>query len=137
MAVRIEDDDTVEVAMAPLIDCVFLLLIFFLVATTMKKIEKELPVELPTSGAAVTAEVTDSLVVVGIDRNGSFYLGSEPVGIEALHAKMREAAATNPNGRIRIDGDRDAPFQSLVHLLDLCEFEGLGNVGIHARREEK
>ena len=45
MRVRLDDEDDVQVQMAPLIDCVFLLLSFFLVATTLKKIEKELPLD--------------------------------------------------------------------------------------------
>ena len=48
-----ESDSDDEVQMAPLIDCVFLLLIFFLVATKLKKVEPEVPIELPVSGAAI------------------------------------------------------------------------------------
>ena len=49
MKVDLRDDEGIEVQMAPLIDCVFLLLIFFLVATTLKKINNELPLVLPLS----------------------------------------------------------------------------------------
>ncbi len=132
MAIRLDDgsNDT-EVQMAPLIDCVFLLIIFFLVATTMKKIDKELPVQLPDSGAAIEVSREDSLVIIGLDRAGGVYWGAEPVSHEVLHHKLREVANINKNQRIRIDGDRQTPFQSLVYVLDLCQFEGLNHVGIH------
>ena len=65
---KLEDDLPVEVQMAPLIDCVFLLLIFFLVATTLRKIIKELPVELPDSAAAIEVRQEDDLLVIGMLR---------------------------------------------------------------------
>jgi len=64
MRVRLEDDEQVEVQMAPLIDCVFLLLIFFLVATTLKKIDKELPLDLPEAAAAVSKQVVDDMTII-------------------------------------------------------------------------
>lgn len=136
MPIRIEnEEETVDVQMTPMIDCVFLLLIFFLVSSQMKKIEKELPVELPESAAALNVKASDDMLVVGIDATGRFYLGAEPVSMETLRTRLHETALADPHQRIRIDGDRLAPFQSLVHILDICQFEGLRNVGVNARVE--
>jgi len=133
MRVRLEDDDTVEVQMAPLIDCVFLLLIFFLVATTLKKIEKELPLDLPEAAASVSRQLTDNMTIISIDAAGNLYLGSEPVGQGYLIEKLREIGANDANPRIRIDADRNAPVWAAVQVLDLCNFEGLRNVGIKTK----
>ena len=134
MRVRIEDDDQVEVQMAPLIDCVFLLIIFFLVATTLKKIEKELPLELPEAAAAVGRQVDDNMTIVSIDRDGNLYLGSEPVGQGYLGRKLRELAQQDPEHRIRIDADRQAPLWAAVQVLDMCNFENVKNVGIKTKQ---
>lgn len=137
MRIDLQDDETVDVQMAPLIDCVFLLIIFFLVSTVMKKLEKELPVDLPRPATQISREVKKEaeMLIIGVDRQGRFHLGSNPVGLEMLHSRLKETAATNPLKRIRIDGDRLAPFESVVHLLELCQLEGLKNVGIHTARE--
>lgn len=135
MAIRVETDKGLDVQMTSMIDCIFLLIIFFLVSSQMKKVEKELPVNLPDSAAALNVKAAPDMIVVGIDNNGSFYIGGEPVGYEALQTKLREAAAANPDRRIRIDGDESAPFSSLVHIFDICQFEGLTNVGINTRVE--
>ena len=103
-------------------------------ATTVKTHERELPVELPQSAAAFNIEQEPDLLIVGVDRNGQPYLGPEPVSTERLHQRLKEASLKNPQQRIRIDGDRDTAFQHVVHILDLCEFEGLRNVGIHTRK---
>lgn len=134
MRVRMEDDEQVRVQMAPLIDCVFLLLTFFLVATTLKKIEKELPLDLPEAAAAVSRQVQDNMTIISIDRSGNLYLESEPVGQGYLGRKLRELAGQDANHRIRIDADRDAPLWAAVQILDVCSFEGLKNVGIKTKR---
>ena len=136
MRVELSDDDVMEVQMAPLIDCVFLLLIFFLVATTLKKIDRELPLELPESAAAVAAPRADDLLVVSLDSAGRFYLGSSPASVGMLHERLREAARANPDHKIRIEGDRTAPLEAIVHVLDLCNFEGLKNVRIRANDQK-
>ena len=66
MRIDIQEDDGIEVQMAPLIDCVFLLLIFFLVATTLKKIEKEVPLELPD--AKLAAREVPRILDIGCGR---------------------------------------------------------------------
>lgn len=133
-----EDDGTNEINMTPIIDCVFLLLIFFLVATVLKKVDKELDVELPQAAHATDRKYTEQkLVVVGVDAEGGFYLDGQPVGLERLHARLGEIAQENPRQRVRIDGDKAASFQSLAHILDICSFEGLKNVGIHTKSPER
>ncbi len=135
MRIRMEeDDDQVVVQMAPLIDCVFLLLIFFLVATTLKKIEKDLPLELPEAAAAVSRQLEGNMTIVSIDRDGNLYLGSEPVGQGYLAAKLEELAGKDPDHRIRIDADREAPLWAAVQILDMCNFENLTNVGIRTKQ---
>ena len=131
------DDEVDEINMTPMIDCVFLLLIFFLVSSQMKKVEKELPVDLPTSVAAINTKASANMLVIGVDAMGIFYLGAEPVSREALRARIKSVAAINPNQRVRIDGDRAAPFQALVEILDVCNVEGLNNIGLNARVENR
>lgn len=134
MRLRYEEDEAIEVQMAPLIDCVFLLLIFFLVATTLKKIEKELPVELPESQAALEVQVQEDLFTIGLDAAGQTYIKAEKVSLSMLRQQLQQAAAQDKTQRVRIDTDRATPAQYIVHVLDLCQFEGLTNVGIHTKR---
>ncbi|MGI5869501.1 MAG: ExbD/TolR family protein [Kiritimatiellia bacterium] len=131
MAVKFEDEEPVEIQMTSLIDCVFLLLIFFLVSSQMKKIEKELPIELPHANATRQVKAHPELTTVSVDRNGGLYVNSRPVGAEGLRAQLREAAREHPNMRIRLNGDVFAPFRSIVHVLDVCQGEGLTVVGIN------
>ena len=124
-----------QVQMAPLIDCVFLLLIFFLLATTLKKIEKELPLELPHSAAAIDVAEEPDLLIISVDRAGRKYIGAEPLGTRALHAYIKNAARQDPHQRVRVDADELARYRDVLEVIELCQFEGLRNVGLHTRKD--
>lgn len=134
MRVKRQEEESIEIPLIPMIDCMLVIIIFFLVATTLKTHEKELPLKLPQSAAAFNTEQEPDLLIIGVDRTGQTYLGAAQVSTERLHQRLKDASLKNPQQRIRIDGDQDTAFQNIVHVLNLCEFEGLRNVGIHTRK---
>lgn len=68
MRLNYDEDDKVEVQMSPLIDCVFLLLIFFLVTTMMKKWEMQIPLTLPTMTSSLsTTRSGEEAVIIAVD----------------------------------------------------------------------
>ena len=139
MRVKKPEDEPFEIMLIPMIDCMLVIIIFFLVATTMKQHEKQLPINLPVSAAALTIEKPPSFFAIGLDRQGHAYISTgdraEQVDNERLHARIREVARANPSQRIRIDGDRDARFEDIVRVIDLCQFEGLRNIGLHTKSD--
>ena len=72
------NEEEPEVSMSPLIDCVFLLLIFFLVSTMTKVKNRDIPVDLPASQAAVKLKPDDKQAIVGLDSEGNFYWDGQP-----------------------------------------------------------
>ena len=133
MRMNLDDGDDVTLDMGPLIDCVFLLLIFFLVSTTMKKPEPEIPVELPEPALSAVERPSANVQNLVIDATGDFYWGSTPVGQQELHARIREWGENSPDARLRIKVDRNAPSRHLVQVMDLCAYEGLTNYAIHTQ----
>lgn len=136
MQVDFGEEEGIEVQMAPLIDCVFLLLIFFLVATTLKKIDEELPLILPDSQATLEVQQPDDYSVIGIDIEGNFYYNGSPVSVATLQSTLRGIANENPEHKIRLDADKEAQFQKFMQVMDILRFEGLSNVGINTRKDE-
>lgn len=142
MRINLGDKENIEPNLAPLLDCIFLLLIFFLVATTFdKKTEqveevKQLNIQLPNSAAAFsTIAAAPAPLVLGVDYRGRYFVHGKQVAIKELHQVLQQQGQQDPNRRLRIDGDKNAPLQYLVHLLDLCEFEGLRNIGVRANAD--
>jgi biopolymer transport protein ExbD len=139
MRVSLGEDEVPEIGLIALIDCIFFLLMFFMVATSFKmqesqQREKFQPIVLPTSQISLDpASAADAPFVIGIDKDGGLFHGNDPVSLQTLREKLRQVARSQPGRLIRIDGDRRTPFQNMVHVLDLCQFEGLVNIAVRTR----
>lgn len=131
MAVKYEEDEKPEVSLTSMMDCIFLMLIFFLVSSQLKKVEKEIPMELPTATVAKDVKATPDLITVQVNSKGELFVNSKSVGGAGLRAALTAAKQENPDRRIRLDGDVYAPFRAIVQVLDTCQQEGLTVVGIH------
>lgn len=116
--------------MSPLIDAVFLLLIFFLVATMLKKKDKDIDITPPESRSAVKLMPDDDVVVLGINEAGDLFWEGAPSSANEFHQRLREVALANPGQRLRLDADFRTPFFRVAEVLDMCQFRGLHNVGI-------
>src|ERR1700677_3880595 len=107
MRVKKPEEEPFELMLIPMIDCMLVIIIFFLVATTLKH-EKELPLQLPESAAALMVQQKPDLFIIGVDKEGTVYLntgyGMEQVDTEELHQRIRAVAQQNPKQRVRIDG---------------------------------
>lgn len=141
MRIDIDDDEQPEIGLIALIDCIFFLLMFFMVATSFKQKEekqreKQMPITLPRSAASLdmARAAPDPLVIV-VDKVGNVAVGKDRLSTEGLHERLRGEAARNPGRPVRIDGDGAASYQSIVQVLDLCQFEGLTNISMHTRRQ--
>ena len=139
MRVRKPEDEPFEIMLIPMIDCMLVIIIFFLVATTLKNKQQELPLELADASAALTVVQPPDVFVIGVDKTGKIFLGGdsfmEPVDNERLHRELRQLAQATPGRKVRIDADRNVRFEEVVRIVDLCTFEGLRNVGLRTRSE--
>ena len=131
-----ESEDKIELGMASLIDCVFLLLIFFLVTTMLKRDLKEVELDLPVSTSSLEMPPDESMLVLAVDQEGELYYEGQPTSVQLLHDKLREAEQEDPDRRIRLDADADAPFGRVVEVLDALQFRNLRNVGVRTYHEK-
>jgi biopolymer transport protein ExbD len=136
MRIDLGDEEQPEISLVALIDCIFFLLMFFMVATSFKQQEmhrkqKELPIVLPAADFSLEAgEQPSAPLVLTVARDGTVYVAATPVSAQALHELLRAEAAARPTRRVRIDGDRRAAYQHVVRVVELCQFEGLVNIAL-------
>jgi biopolymer transport protein ExbD len=110
-----------SLSLTPLIDVVFLLLIFFLVATRFAQDDRELPVQLPSASSAVPMTMEPSELVVNVDASGQYMVRGERMLLDRVEAILRQAVVDNPiNQMVIIRGDRTVAFQAVVAIMDLC-----------------
>ncbi len=101
-----------EIDLTPLIDVVFILLIFFFITSTF--IQPSLPVNLAKAASAAASTERKEQLVITIDAGGALFNDGVPMGREEVPALIR----SNPDLGINLFVDRSAPFESFLAVID-------------------
>ncbi len=118
-----------ELNMAPLIDMVFILLIFFLVTTSFVK-ETGVSVNRPSAATAESREKAG--IFIGITEDGRVFMESEEVAVHAVRAHVERALAENPGSGVVVVADRGSRMGVTVEVMDACRLAGAPDVSIAA-----
>ena len=129
------NDEAEDIPLSPLIDAVFLLLIFFLVSTMIKKVNRDIDIALPDSVSAERLVPSGRNRVIGLNAAGRVFYEGEETTIQALHQSIRELGMLEAPPQIRLDVDRETPTHRVIEVLDLCRFNNLSDVGIRTYDE--
>src|SRR5688500_473452 len=109
MRLELDDEDDVRgIDLTPMIDMVFLLLIFFLAATTFARDEVEVDLRLPSAKSGVQGTKGGRQLVVNVFADGRMVVDGRPVTLEALRQKLQAAAARDKNQAVLVRGDKQA-----------------------------
>ena len=130
---RRRTSDAIELNMGPLIDLVFLLLIFFLVTTTFVK-ETGLEVHRPTAKTAERKE--KSTILIGISKEGTIYMENRIIDIRAVRANVEKLLAENPESGVIVVADKKSNTGVAVEVIDQCRLAGAKGVSIAAKLDE-
>ena len=108
-------------SLTPLIDVVFLLLIFFLVASRLSQEDRELDIPLPSAANAMPMTEEPQELVVNIDELGKIFINGQFVEEDQFEQTLKQAMTNNPLGQaVIIRADRRVPLQSPVNIMDIC-----------------
>lgn len=121
----------VELNMAPLIDMIFILLIFFLVSTSFVK-ESGIEVERPIAASAVRKASTNLIIAVAQD--GLVYVEKRVIDIRSVRTYMERFIQETPQGTVVITADKESMTGIVIQVLDACRQAGIKNVSVAARR---
>jgi len=116
--------------MAPLIDMVFILLIFFLVTTSFVK-ETGIEVSRPTAATAVQKE--KATLLVGIDQDNRVYFDHREIDIRAVRANLERALAENPDSGVVVVADEGSGTGTAIKVMDGCRLAGAASVSLAAK----
>jgi len=122
--------------LAPLLDVLFLLIIFFSISSTFIK-ESRFDIELPETGKVAGISVSDTSVGVYVDRYGKFSVGigideKEPMTSSRLREKLSKVMIDHPEASVSIYGDKKVDYQSIVSVMDICRESGIKSISIVA-----
>ena len=114
-----------SIELTPIIDMVFLLLIFFLVATTFQQSEREMQIALPETESGGPISISLKELIVNVAGDGSIVVGGQTIEPESLRAMIGEAVKTNPEQKVTVRGDREATYSAIARVLDICKASGI------------
>ncbi len=123
-----ERKDTVDdINISPLIDMVFILLIFFMVSTTFVK-DMKLDLNRPAASTATTAST--KAIRLYIDNAGDIYLDGEPVRVWVIQSRIRDLLAASTGKSVLVITDDGVPAGRLVEVVDQARLAGATDVGV-------
>ena len=123
-----------RIEMLPLIDVVFLLLVFFIYAMLSMAVHRGLPVVLPSSS---TAKIDKKLVLsVSIKTDGTIYIDKHPVVLEDLAETLKVKALHETDPSVLLFADRDISYQKLFKILDQIQTAGIHRISLQAESEK-
>lgn len=130
MPIKTRHDEQVTLNLTPMIDVVFLLIIFFMVATKFTELERNIELELPQVASAGEAAPPVLPRVVTVFADGRIALDGEPLDRPALVRLLREARRATPAMEVVLQGDAHCPFQHVADTLAACHEAQVSKIGI-------
>ena len=131
MNLQPDDEDEPEVNLTPLIDVVFLLLIFFMVSTTFEH-QSRIQIELPEASVEATLPDSESLEII-IDVQGRYFIGDQQVvntRLKTLKGAIRKAIGEREEIPVTIRADANTPHQAVIRALDATSQLGLVHISL-------
>ncbi|MEA2083441.1 MAG: biopolymer transporter ExbD [Thermodesulfobacteriota bacterium] len=124
---------TADINMAPLIDLVFLLLIFFMVTTSFVK-ETGIDVHRPMASTATLKE--KGSILIGVSADGRIFLEKKQIDVRSVRAHVERCVAENPEGAVVIVADKTSHTGVVIKVMDQCRLAGARNVSIAASKPD-
>ncbi len=133
MKLKLTVDRKARIEMLPLIDIVFLLLVFFIYAMLSMAVHHGLPVDLPTSS---TAEIDKKLILaVSIKADGSIFLNEEKTLLSELDDRLRVNRNKYGTSGVLLFADNRLPYQKLFAVMDQIKTAGIDRISLQAEKE--
>lgn len=132
MKFRPKKQEVENIDVSPLIDMVFILLIFFMVTTTFVK---DMKLDLNRPSAASASQADSKIIRVYIDNTGDVYIDNQPVQIWAIQSKLRDLLRTATDKAVLVISDETIPVETLIDVVDECRMSGAKDVAVSTSKE--
>lgn len=132
MRYRNRESESMEIDMSPLIDMVFILLIFFMVSASFVK-DMDLDINRPRASSSTPS--SSKAIRVFIDNAGNTYLDGQPVRSWVIQSRLRDLLSRGSSSTVLVVTDEQVPASRLIEVVDQCRLAGAGDVGVVTEKE--
>ena len=120
-----DSESNIHIDFVPMADVLFNLLIFFLLATTIAQVEREMRIALPAASSSVPISASLREMIVNVQNDGQIYVGGRKMEAEELQTLVADAVKQNADQKVTVRGDRRTAYENVVRVLDLCKANGI------------
>jgi len=132
MRFRRKKEGEATVDMSPLIDMVFILLIFFMVSSTFVK---DMKLDLERPGASSAKKASSKVIRVYIDNQTDTYIDGQPVKVWAIQGKLRDMLRASTESSVLVITDETIAVEKLIEVVDQCRMSGARDVAVSTKKE--
>jgi biopolymer transport protein ExbD len=132
MRLRRRPEQKADIDISPLIDMVFILLIFFMVSTTFVK---DMKVDIERPGAASAQPASTKALRINIDSSATIYIDGNPIRPWMVQSRVEDFLEGSGGGNVLIVTDRRVPAEKLIEVVDQCRLAGASDVGVATEKE--
>jgi biopolymer transport protein ExbD len=125
--------ETARVEIGPLLDMVFILLIFFVITTNFNR---ETGVDVTKPKAQSSVSLGNKTILVGISREGTLHIHGRQVTPEGLYSILNREVARRPDASVVIVGDKGSTLGRSVEVMDICRNAGVSKVSVSADKRQ-
>lgn len=125
-----------DLELAPMIDVVFLLLIFFITSWQFARFERDMDISVPAAEQTDNSKQTVGEIILNVREDGAVVLNGAPVTSEELLGRLKTISGAYPDQAVILRGDSKADFQHIISVLDLIKQAGIWNVAFAATKPE-
>ncbi len=117
---------SVRMELSPLIDCIFQLLIFFMLSSTF--LTPAIPLTLPSATAGTSQNELE--IIITLSESGDVYLNKTPTSLIALESELKRLLAKSEKKSVTIRGDENMPYSAFLDALDITKRSGAIHVNV-------
>jgi biopolymer transport protein ExbD len=133
MPLKTLQDEQPTLNLTPMIDVVFLLIIFFMVGAKFTEMERKITLQVPQVSDTAALAPAPAKRVVNVYRDGAVSLDREPVTLTELKSRLAEMRRQYADLGVIVRGDAEGPFQNVADVLAACKQAGVNEMGISVR----
>jgi len=129
------NEQSVGFQMAPMVDIIFLLLIFFIAAAVYSQWESKLEIKVPTADSGLDRARYPGEAIINIDKNGKYFLNSVEYSPERLENLLAKLSKTYPDQPVVIRPDKATDCRFLIQVIDICAKTDISNLSFATIKE--
>ena len=135
MFLRYRKKKSFHIELAPLIDIVFILLIFFAVSSSLVSQNKSIPINLPNASSGDTSTSDIKNIIISIKENNDIYIDQLKTPKSELQSALAQILSNNPNIVVKLNAAKSLPYQTIISTLDIIRLSGCTNIGLQIEKK--